>query len=68
MRITETFSLCYSEVGVGVDDFRVLIFKILKFKNDVGQNSLFHAQKFIWANSANFQSIAKYNISTVGMI
>lgn len=40
MRITETFSLCYSEAGVGVDDFWILICKILKLKNGVGQNSL----------------------------
>lgn len=39
MRITQTFSLCLSEVGTGVD-FWFLIFKILKLKNDVGQKSL----------------------------
>ena len=33
----QTFSLCY---WVGVHDFWLLIFKNLKFKNDVGQNSL----------------------------
>ena len=33
----------YSEVigVVRVNDFRVLIFKMLKFKNDVGQTSLY---------------------------
>ncbi len=36
MRITERFSLCYAEVGVGVGDFRFLIFEILKFKNEKG--------------------------------
>ncbi len=35
MRITETFSLCYVEVGVRVADVWLLIFKILKFKNEV---------------------------------
>ena len=39
MLITKKFSLCYVEVGVGVDDFWFLIFKILKFKNEKGCGS-----------------------------
>ena len=40
MRITEKFSLCYVEIGVGVDDFLFFIFKILKFKNEKGCGSI----------------------------
>ena len=55
MRITETFTLCY---WMGVHDFRALIFKILKFKNDVSQNSLYPTIVLGGNTRATFQKSA----------
>lgn len=41
IHITETFCLCYVEVGVGVDDFSVLTLKVLKFESGKGCESKF---------------------------